>query len=337
LRIIFAAAIVSLQPKFFMLKGFAAFFISCFCCLQVFSQDTVSGRPFDSAYASVRTPINYKKRQNIVLAGNIIGYGGTMVALYSAWYSKYPQSRFHFFDDNRQWLQVDKFGHAYSAYIESRVSMEAWRWAGLPEKQVIWIGGLSGAAYQTVIEVLDGFSSEWGWSWGDFAANIAGSGLLVSQELLWKEQRIHMKFSFHGKDYGDPVLNKRADELYGKSMLEKVLKDYNNQTYWLSFNINSFAKSKGIPDWLNIAFGYGAGNMFGAELNEWTDKQGNHFDYTHLKRYRQFYISPDIDFTRIKTKSKLLKTTFFVLSCFKFPAPALEFSNGTITGHWLYF
>ncbi len=42
-----------------------------------------------------------------------------MVGLYSAWYSNYPQTNFHFFNDNNEWKQVDKVGHAYSAYIES--------------------------------------------------------------------------------------------------------------------------------------------------------------------------------------------------------------------------
>ena len=49
------------------------------------------------------------------------------------------------------------------------------------QKKRILIGGFSGAAYQTVLESLNGFSSQWGWSWGDFAANIAGSSLLVAQ------------------------------------------------------------------------------------------------------------------------------------------------------------
>ena len=118
-----------------------------------------------------------KNRIRLVTAGNIAGYGLAMAGFYSAWYKDYPQSGFHFFNDNKEWLQVDKVGHMYGAYIESKGSMEMWKWAGLPRKQRIWIGGLSGAVYQTVIETLDGFSAEWGWSWGDFTANILGSSL----------------------------------------------------------------------------------------------------------------------------------------------------------------
>ncbi|MDB5192592.1 MAG: hypothetical protein JWQ96_2155 [Segetibacter sp.] len=269
-----------------------------------------------------------KKRVRLVTAGNIIGYGGSMVGLYSAWYSGYPQTKFHFFNDNREWQQVDKVGHAYAAYVESYGSMEMWRWAGLNRKQRIWLGGMSGAAYQTVIEVLDGFSEGWGWSWGDFAANVAGSGMLVAQELAWNDQRIRFKFSFHKKDYGEPELNNRADKLYGASISERFLKDYNGQTYWLSANINSFMPESKLPKWLNVAVGYGADGMFGGEENIAKDKFGNiTFDRRDIKRYRQFYLAPDIDLTKIRTNNKALKLALGVLNVFKFPLPSLEYNT----------
>ncbi|MEP6617545.1 MAG: DUF2279 domain-containing protein, partial [Ginsengibacter sp.] len=143
-------------------------------------------------------PFN-KKRVRLVTAANIVGYSGIMVGLNATWYSKYPRSRFHFFDDNAEWLQVDKAGHMYGSYIESRSSNELWRWTGLPRKQRIWISGLSGVAYETIIETLDGFSSEYGWSWGDFSSNVLGSALFIGQELGWDDQRIKLKFSFHKK------------------------------------------------------------------------------------------------------------------------------------------
>ncbi len=278
-----------------------------------------------------------KKRIRAVTIGNIAGYGGAMIGLYSAWYKNYPQTRFHFFNDNAEWMQVDKVGHAYSAYIESKASMEMWRWAGLNRKQRIWIGGLSGAAYQTVIEVLDGFSDGWGWSWGDFTANVVGSAMLVTQELLWDEQRIDFKFSFHKNSYSDPVLQARADTLFGSGLLGRMLKDYNAQTYWLSVNLKSFFPKSNLPSWLNIALGYGADGMFGADDNIWKDKNGNVIDRSDVQRYRQWYLSPDINFTKIKTKSKFLKTLFFVLNSFKFPMPSLGFSKKGVEWNWLHF
>ena len=279
-----------------------------------------------------------KKRIWLVAGVNVVGYSAVMVGLYNSWYKDFPQSNFHTFNDWKEWQQMDKVGHMYSAYIASRGSMELWRWTGIDRKKRIWIGGMSGAFYQTAIEVLDGFSTEWGWSWGDFTANILGSGILVAQELAWDDQRIKLKFSYHRKNYSDPELNERSDEIFGESNAERFLKDYNGQTYWASVNIKSFFPKSKWPPWLSVSVGYGADGMFGATENIGKDENGNvTFDRTDIKRYRQWYLAPDIDLSKIKTKSKAMKFFLTFLSAFKFPAPALEFSNGKFKMHAIYF
>ena len=291
----------------------------------------------DSSSPYNKYPYN-KNRVKLVKVANIVGYGGTLVALNSIWYSKYPRSAFHFFNDDAEWLQMDKVGHVYSAYLESNATMEMWRWAGLPRKERIWVGGLSGVAYQSIIEILDGFSSEYGFSPGDFVANMLGSATFISQELAWDEQRIKIKFSFHKRNYGEPDLNARADKIYGKTEIERSIKDYNAQSYWISANIHSFFPETKLPRWLNFSIGYGAEGMFGARSNIAVDKNGNvTFDRSDIKRYRQWYISPDVDFTKIRTNKKGVKILLYVLNSFKFPAPTLEYSNGTFKGHWMVF
>lgn len=284
------------------------------------------------------TPEQKKKRIWLVAGANVVGYSATMIALSSAWYSQYDKTGFHTFNDFPEWKQMDKVGHLYAAYIESRASMEMWRWTGIDRKKRIWIGGMSGAAYQSVIEILDGFSAGWGWSWGDFGANILGSGALVAQELAWDEQRIKLKFSFHKRSYTDPSLNQRSDVLFGKSTPERMLKDYNGQTYWASTNLKPFFKNSNLPPWLSVAIGYGAEGLFGGTENIGKDDTGNiTFSRPDIKRYRQWYLAPDIDLSKIKTNSKALNFLFTVLSAFKFPAPALEFSNGKFRLHAIYF
>ena len=279
--------------------------------------------------SSSLTSHQIKKRVQIVAATNIIGYSAAMVALYAAWYKDYPQTNFHTFNDIGEWKGIDKIGHAYSAYAESKASMELWRWTGIDRKKRIWLGGMSGAFYQTVIETLDGFSSEWGWSWGDCSANIFGSGMLVAQELAWDEQRIQFKFSFHHKSYSDPSLNQRSDKIFGKSAAERFLKDYNGQTYWLSANIKSFFPQSKCPAWLQLSVGTGAEGMFGARENIGKDANGNIiFNRTDIKRYRQWYLAPDIDLTKIKTKHKGIKVALNILNIVKFPMPSLEYANG---------
>ncbi|RFS26287.1 DUF2279 domain-containing protein [Chitinophaga silvatica] len=265
-------------------------------------------------------------------------YGTSLAALNTAWYKGYPRSSFHFFNDMNEWLQMDKAGHIFTAYIISKYNRELWKWSGLSRKQQIWIGGFSGLGYQSVIEILDGFSSEWGFSWGDMGANAVGSALMVSQELIWNEQRIQLKFSAHPEKYDDPLLKEKAENLFGPSFWERTLKDYNGQTYWLSVNLHSFAPQSNWPKWLNISAGYGAKGMLGGDNNIWTDDHGITRNYTHIKRVRQFYLSPDIDFTKIKTRKKGVKVLFQLLNMVKVPAPALEFnSEGKVKVHALAF
>jgi hypothetical protein len=308
-----------------------------FFCAQKLQAQHLEELKTDSGSFYLKEKKETAKKVKSVLATDIVAYGTAMTGLYASWYKGYPFGNFHFANDNKQWLQVDKTGHAWSGYIQGRLGIELWRWAGLPEKKAIWAGGLTGFAYQNVIEILDGLSGHWGFSWGDYVADIAGSGLVIGQELGWKEQKVLYKFSTHRKNYNEKILTERADEIYGTTLPDRLLNDYNAQTYWLSVNLKSFFKKSLLPSWLNIAVGYGADGMFGETDNKWKSVNGDEYNRNDIKRYRQFYISPDIDFTKIKTKSKFLKTGFFILNSFKFPAPSLEFSNNRIRAHWFVF
>ena len=303
------------------------------------TQENLAAKNIDTVVATPALSQEVVNRRiRIVAATNIVGYSVGMVGLYNAWYKNYPQGKFHTFNDIGEWKQMDKMGHMYSAYAESKASMEFWRWSGISRKKRIWLGGMSGAAYQTIIEVLDGFSTEWGWSWGDFAANIAGSGMLVAQELAWDEQRIQMKWSFHRKRYTDPTLNARSDELFGKSSAERILKDYNGQTYWLSVAPKAFFPKSNLPAWLQLSVGTGTEGLFGGYENIATDKNGNiTFDRPDIARRRQWYLAPDVDLSKIKTNKKGIKVALQILNIFKFPAPSVEYSRGKFSWNWLHF
>ena len=316
-------------------KALLSFFISVLLYTSTFAQDstirsnnTLLHSNLSNAPSSLEKN-RIRRRVKIIGGTNLIGYSTAMIGLYAAWYKNYPQTHFHTFNDNGEWKGIDKIGHAYSAYAESKASAELWRWTGINRKKRIWLGGMSGAFYQTVIEVLDGFSAQWGWSWGDFASNIFGSGLYVGQELAWNEQRIQFKFSFHRKSYTDPALNKQSDKIFGKTESERFLKDYNGQTYWLSANLHSFFPKSKIPAWLGVAIGTGAEGMFGAKENIGKDDNGTiTFNRPDIKRYRQWYLAPDIDLSKIKTRHKGLRVAFNILNIVKFPLPALEYGNG---------
>ena len=266
-------------------------------------------------------------RRNAVIISEATVGGLTLLGLNQLWYKDYPQSKFHTINDLDEWLQMDKLGHVYSSYQLGRVGANLLNWSGVSEKDQLIYGATLGFTFLTFVEIFDGYSDEWGFSWSDMFANALGAGLYVGQELLWDEQRVTLKFSFHQTQYA--IQN---PEKLGSDFSQQLLKDYNGQTYWLSFNINSFIKSNVLPDWLNFALGYGAEGML----------IGNSSDVNNLiitqNPIRQYFISFDVDLTKIKTNSHVLKTIFDVLNVIKVPFPALEFNerNG-IKLHGIYF
>ncbi len=274
--------------------------------------------------------IHYQKRKKILTYGATAAYAGSMTLLYQAWYKNYDQSRFHFYNDNDNWMLADKLGHTFTSYQISRLGHGASKWAGYPENTSVWIGGATGFVFQTVIEVLDGFSAEWGASPGDLAANTLGSALFISQQKLWHEQRFTLKLSYHPTKY-----NNYRPDLLGSNEIESILKDYNGHTIWLSGNLNDFFNKKEIPDWLNIAVGYNAYGMTGAARNS-LSYNGN--PIPEFDRTRRFLLSPDIDWTKIESDSQFLSWLLKGLSFIKTPAPALEWNqrNG-LKVHLVYF
>jgi len=265
------------------------------------------------------------KRLTTVVAAETVGYVGAMTGMYALWYKDVSSSSFHTFNDNAEWLQMDKVGHGVTSYYVGMAGYHALKWSGVNKNKSIWFGGTLGLFFLTSVELYDGFSSDWGFSWGDVGANTLGAGLFIGQQLIWDEQRFLLKYAYHKSDYAD--INPK---LLGENSLQNAIKDYNGQTYWLSANISSFlGNNAAFPKWLNIAFGYGADGMIGAFDNP---------SYYLAKRERQYYLSLDIDLTRIKTKSKFANTLLGAFGFIKFPLPTIEFNEASgVKFYGLYF
>lgn len=292
--------------------------------LNVFSQDNVSIQNDSTSII--------KRNVGIVMGTEAALYAGSMSGLYFLWYAGYDQSPFHFYNDNAEWLQMDKFGHAMSSYHVGLIGYEALRLAGLDEKRSLLYGAPLGFVFLSTVEIFDGLSTGWGFSWGDMAANALGTGLFMGQQALWHEQRIAMKYSYHNTQFPQYRPN-----LLGSNLPERMLKDYNGQTIWLSFNLKSLFMDdeSRFPSWINLALGYSAEGMTGGFYNV---NQYNGQVIPEFTRTRQFILSPDIDLTRIPVENKFLKTTLKVLSFIKIPMPALMLdSQGNFSAYWLYF
>jgi len=292
------------------------FLIICFFLLQNLSLHPNSSNSFSNY------KINESKKRNLIIIESSL-YAGALISLNQLWYKNYPKSSFHFINDNKSWLQMDKLGHFTTSYYVGVLGIKSYKWAGFSERQSIWLGGMTGTFFQSAIEILDGFSNEWGASSGDLLANSLGSFLAISQALHWSEQKFMIKYSFKPSD----ISNSNPD-LFGDSFIQKTLKDYNGQNYWLTFNINNVFKTdfKLFPSWLNLALGHGANNMY-SENNS----------INNQKKYRQFLISLDINTNKLNISNKYLRSFLDLFGFIKIPMPTLEISNGNLKFHNFYF
>jgi hypothetical protein len=305
-------------------------------------------------------PSEVLNKPRVGLVSGLIGglYAGANVWWSSAWYSKYDRSSFHFFNDWGEWNQMDKIAHAFNCYFESKWTYDLYHWAGVKEKNAIWIGMLIGNMWQLSIEINDGFQKKWGFSWGDMTMNVSGSLLFGLQQYLWHDQRFQMKisaFPVNYSKYNDPLIKERTDKLYGTSFTEILLKDYDAMTFWLSVAPGSFIpnpKSK-FPKWLEFSVGYGAKGMLGGYRNIWSRKDlggdenlvdadpADIVDRTDIQRLHRFYFSFDIDWTKLPVKRHWAKGLMKVLNIIKIPAPALEVNDNhqgsKVAWHWLKF
>lgn len=272
------------------------------------------------------TTLLNRARLNRTIAGTSVVYAGSLLALNQLWYADYKRSSFHSFNDNAQWQKMDKLGHVYSAYLGGMIGHELLRSAGLENKKASLYGGSLGFLFLSTVEVFDGFSQEWGFSWGDMLANGLGAGLFIGQELSFEKQVLQLKFSYQNTEF-----RKYRPEILGESQLEAIFKDYNGQRYWASINLNELSSSV-KPRWLNLAFGYGAEGMINARGAYLTESN------CLIKPYRQYFISLDLDWTKIKSKNEFTRILLKALNTIKIPAPSLEFREGGYSAfHFLFF
>lgn len=303
-----------------------------FLLFLLLSQNLLSGQMV-AVEAPNMDSLSKQKKAFIVTTAGL--YTSSSIGLYYAWYRNYPQRGFHFFDDWGEWQNIDKLGHSYGTYIQSDLLYQLASSSGYSSSQSINIGLFTALGFQTAIEIMDGFSSGWGFSVFDLAANIVGGGSFYFQQKHWGQQKIRWKMSYWPVNYPETLmlsetwiysysLDSRASALYGQGALERFVKDYNGQTIWLSFNLKSLGIGKSLPSWLNLAVGFGAENMYGGFNNHWELNDENIIvPETEYPRKFQFIFSPDIDFSKLPARNTFVRTLFSLLNLYKLPAPSI--------------
>lgn len=310
-----------------MHKSFVIFVV----CLLSFTSEAQ-----DSVATTLSEDVSFFHRSKTPHRGRIIGvsssigsvWAGSMIALQTIWYAEGSNGTFQFFDDSKNWLQMDKVGHVYTSYQINRLTSDLYQWSGVNQKTSTWIGFGVAMGYQTTLEVLDGFSNEYGWSWADVGANTLGATIYTTQELLWKEQRILPKFSYSPTPFAAV-----RPEVLGSTFSESLLKDYNGQTYWLSFSPAHFFRDSAIPKWACLSFGYSAHEKLVGSESTYLDPISN----TTFREQREFLFSLDIDFSQLPIRRPWLKAIFKQFNYLKIPFPALVFRDGNLIARPFYF
>lgn len=299
--------------------------ILTFCFLLILCSKTLGQTSFFSPSDSLN-----KKRLTSVSVGIGTLWAGSMTGLYHVWYSKTDRSSFHTFDDSKNWLQMDKIGHSYTAYKITEVTHDLFEWSGLERKKSLLLSSIAGWGYQATLEMFDAYSADWGFSWSDMISNTAGTGFYLGQELLWQEQRVLPKFSYSPTEFAP-----YRPEILGSTHTERLLKDYNGQTYWLSFSPGTFIEGSTFPKWLCFSLGYSSDERLVGDQDKYIGSLNGipkQFDSE-----REFIFSMDVDLSRLNVKKPWLKATLKQLNHLKIPFPALILSNGSLNGRLIYF
>lgn len=145
---------------------------------------------------------------------------------------------------------ADKLGHAFAFYASTRLMTTALdEWAGQPRRDAIRLAAATSAAVSLAIEVFDGYTLEYGFSWQDMVMNLVGIGAGVLLESYPRvDDLIDLRLQYWPSDDA---------KKYGET---NPFNDYSGQTYLLVF------KASGVPElernpWLRyveLQFGYGS-------------------------------------------------------------------------------
>jgi Predicted periplasmic lipoprotein (DUF2279) len=278
--------------------------------LKHFSSDTIKKTEIIEVKSS--------KRQKLVpyaiVGSSIVGFSGVYLYLKQAWWKDNGQT-FHF-DRGRDWKYasgLDKMAHFTGGLIVSDAYFDACKGLKLSEKQAAWWGFGVGTFVQVLIEYKDGFSANYGFSYGDILAGSIGALQPLLRQKSAFFRNTDFKFSYWQR-------SARYFEHRGLKITPFHTDDYLNQTYWMSTSLRYLTGNRyeKIPDWLNLALGWGN------EAESWDTNPNN--PGTGAKP--EFYLALDVNLLKlIKPKRKFWIQTLKRINYLKFPMPTLQLTQ----------
>lgn len=212
---------------------------------------------------------------------------------------KGEKSSFHF-NWKEDWayaLGADKLGHFYFPMLATNIYSDAFVWSGIDKEQSLLYGGITALTYQSFIEIKDGFSKQWGFSWGDFSANFLGTAYPLLQHKYPQLKNFNLKVSFF------------PSERFKHGSNKVIFDDYESTYHWLSISIANYLPEevgKYYPKFMNVAVGH---SVKGFNTNS---------------RHREIFFSLDLNADELPGNSPFLKFIKKYLNFYHFPMPAVK-------------
>jgi hypothetical protein len=262
-------------------------------------------------------PVSVNTTKLLLVSGTLLA---SMVVIHvyqqNGWW-KDNRSSFHFREDLKYGLHVDKIGHFWGAAVLTEVISLSLRWADMKEEPALLCGAGGSLLFQTYVEVQDGFST-WGFDRVDFLSDVAGAAWPIARYYIPPLQNVDFKFSY----LPSPLIHQPGGAGF-RGQQHLIMDDYEGQTFWLSLNLNDVLP-KTIepywPDFLRLAIGYGARDIA-----------------TQDNAYRVYFLALDYDMSKIiPSSTSFLRSVNKILNYIHLPAPAVQLFPTTIW-YGLYF
>ena len=222
--------------------------------LPSYDQLLVQARAVAAEVRTTEPPAGLPEPPNMRLRNGAI-MGGTAAAIglvgYRIWWSEGFESHFKVkkeggFSRGTEFSGIDKLGHAWFAYAAGRSLTPAFQYIGNDPESARRLSALTIWGAMGMVEILDGFSKDYKFSWEDFVANTIGAG---------------MGYFFEGNREWDDVFDFRF--AYHQTPISSDWDppgDYGGHRYWLMFKPDGVKALRDVPvlKYLEFGVGYGA-------------------------------------------------------------------------------
>jgi len=252
------------------------------------------------SYAQTTQSDSINTNKLYVLGGASAGAFVFAYGLQNNMWWKGEKSEFHT-NWNQDWnasLGADKIGHFYFGYAVANLYKHGFQWVGYSKEKSVLNSGLFTFSYQTFLEIRDGFSNGYGFSWGDFGANLLGSMYTFLQSKYSFLNNFDLKISYQP-----------SKRLLNNSN-RHIIDDYESTYHWLSIDINNFLPSSAaeiVPDFINLTIGHSVDGL------------------TNLgKANHEFSIGLDWDIEALPGNSPFLFFLKETLNLYHLPAPTIK-------------